>query len=127
MPKQSSISATKLAEATAFYMEGGTLKEVTSRFGYSVSTWHKIFRKGADKLARTKHVSERDLAMFAAHAGGKSFGEIAAENGITRQRAHQIVTRTKGRLDRRTLKAMVDGEKTTTRPDASETTGGTHE
>ena len=126
MANKSSISAAKLAEATAFYMEGGTLKEVTSRFGYSVSTWHKIFRKGADKPARTKHVSERDIAMLTANAGGKSFGEIAAENGITRQRAHQIVKRTKERLDRRTLKAMVDGEKTTTRPDAGDR-GGTNE
>ena len=43
--------------------------------------------------------------------GGKSFGEMAAIHGITRQRAHQLVKRAKERVDKRAMKAMVAGEK----------------
>jgi Mor family transcriptional regulator len=104
MPKSSSISAEKIAEAESLYIKGSTLKEIMAKYGYSVSTWHKLLSRRVERVCK---VSERDTEMLDAHEGGKSFGTLAAEYGITRQRAHQIVKRTKVRVDSGKRKAIV--------------------
>ncbi len=104
---KTSITDEKIAEAASLYKKGATLKTISERFGYSVSRWHQILSK---REKREGKVSERDLEMLAAHRSGRSFGQIAAERKMTRQRAHQIVKRTRERLDRQKQTAMVIGE-----------------
>ncbi len=111
MTMKSSITAEKRAEAAALYSEGYTLKELVARLGYSIPTWHKLLRRGENKAVKRAKASERELAMLKEHLGGKSFGEMAAIHGITRQRAHQLVKRAKERVDKSVLEAMVVEEK----------------
>lgn len=110
MPKSSSVTDEKIAEAKSLYMKGSTLKEIAAKHGYSVSTWHKLLREQAAKGERAMKTSERDLEMLAAHKAGQSFGQMAAERKMTRQRAHQIVKRTQERVDRQKRAAMVVGK-----------------